>query len=141
MISQMNTHNFKIFVEALEALPDDIKNRRVRINEIDEPTPNKAIGFSGIISIAAKNIEGLPEIYKGHFEHARAHNPHCKGAYNSNIWKIAYLEFIDGWDKFHRVGNWASDFDKTEDETLTANDIIIYFRREYDKYIRLEGEK
>jgi hypothetical protein len=22
----MNTHNFKIFVEALEALPDDIKN-------------------------------------------------------------------------------------------------------------------
>jgi hypothetical protein len=58
----MNTHNFKIFIEALEALPQDIKDREVRINEIDEPTPNKPIGFNGIISIAAKNIAGLLEI-------------------------------------------------------------------------------
>jgi hypothetical protein len=44
--------------------------------------------------------------------------------YNSNIWRIATWDFIDGWDKFNTIGYYNIDFDKTEDETLTANDII-----------------
>jgi hypothetical protein len=31
----MNTHNFKIFIEALEALPQDIKDREVGINDFE----------------------------------------------------------------------------------------------------------
>jgi hypothetical protein len=53
----------KIFweCEALEALPEEIKNRKVKLSGIDEPTPDKPIDMSGLFSIVAKNIEGLPE--------------------------------------------------------------------------------
>ena len=135
----MNTHNFKIFVEALEALPEEIKNRKVKLSGIDEPKPDKPIDMSGLFSIVAKNIEGLPEMYKTILDYSNAHNPHCIDVYNSNIWGLATWDFIDGWDKFHTIGYYNIDFDKKEGETLTANDIIIYFRKEYDKYIKSEG--
>jgi hypothetical protein len=85
----MNTHNFKIFVEALEALPEEIKNRKVKLSGIDEPTPDKPIDMRGLFSIVAKNIEGLPEMYKTILDYSNAHNPHCIDVYAStNILKL-----------------------------------------------------
>jgi hypothetical protein len=33
----MITDNFKVFIEALEALPEDIKNNEVNMKSVDEP--------------------------------------------------------------------------------------------------------
>jgi hypothetical protein len=33
--------------------------------------------MSGLFSIVAKNIEGLPEMYKTILDYSNAHNPHC----------------------------------------------------------------
>ena len=151
----MNTHNFKIFVEALEALPDDIKNREVDMQGIDEPTPHNHSDFGGLISIVAENIEGLPEVYKGILEYSRAHNPHCKETYNSNIWTLTLDDFLGESIPFWAEANqtiWGNHmgyflntykqaFDKEDNETLINNDIIIHLRGVFDRYIKLEGEK
>jgi hypothetical protein len=52
----MNTNNFKIFVEALEALPEEIKNNKVDMRSNFEPICGTAGCFAGLISIVANDI-------------------------------------------------------------------------------------
>jgi hypothetical protein len=47
----MNTHNFKIFVEALEALPDEIKNNQVDMNSVFEPVCGTPGCFGGLTPV------------------------------------------------------------------------------------------
>jgi hypothetical protein len=35
--NEMNTKNFKVFIEALEALPENIRNNEVDMKSVDEP--------------------------------------------------------------------------------------------------------
>jgi hypothetical protein len=48
-------HNFKIFIEALEALPEDVKSNKFHHLGMDEPELNKPHDFGGLISIVAVN--------------------------------------------------------------------------------------
>jgi hypothetical protein len=50
-IITMNTNNFKIFVEALEALPDEIKNNEVDMNSTLKPACGTPGCFGGLISV------------------------------------------------------------------------------------------
>jgi hypothetical protein len=58
MMDKMNTENFKILVDALEALPEDIKNNEVAMNSALKPNPfcGTAGCFAGLISIVNNNI-------------------------------------------------------------------------------------
>jgi hypothetical protein len=47
----MNTERFRIFVEALEALPEEIKNNEVDMRSNFEPVCGTAGCFAGLISI------------------------------------------------------------------------------------------
>jgi hypothetical protein len=47
---------FKILVEALEALPEGIRNNKVNMSGVDEPTCGTAGCFAGLISIVANII-------------------------------------------------------------------------------------
>ena len=150
----MNTHNFKIFVEALEALPQQIKNREVDMQGIDKPTPHNRSDFGGLISIVAENIEGLPEAYKTILDDANAHDTYGKkDTYNSNIWTIALGDFLGESFTFWAEANqavWGNHmgyfantykqaFGKEDNETLTNNDIIIYLRGVFERHIKSKG--
>jgi uncharacterized protein YqhQ len=52
----MNTEKFKIFVEALEALPEEIKNNEVDMRSNFEPVCGTAGCFAGLISIKILNF-------------------------------------------------------------------------------------
>jgi hypothetical protein len=53
----MITDNFKIFIEALEALPEDIRNNHVDMKSIDEPVCGTPGCFAGLVSIVANDIQ------------------------------------------------------------------------------------
>jgi hypothetical protein len=55
--------NFKILVEALEALPDEIKNNEVDMQSNFEPVCGTAACFAGLISIVANDIPELKKHY------------------------------------------------------------------------------
>jgi hypothetical protein len=57
----MNTGRFKTLVEALEALPDHIKNNRVDMSSLQNPACGTPGCFAGLISIVANDI---PELKK-----------------------------------------------------------------------------
>jgi hypothetical protein len=152
----MNTHNFKIFIEALEALPQDIKDREVGINAFEhfynEPTAkSKTNDFGGLIFIASKDIKGLPQLYKK----TRKELDCCRGGYCSTIWVWTLGVFLDisfpGWAHKNKIiwgsnfGSWVNQkneaWGKKKDETLTNNDIIIYLRGVFERHIKSEGAK
>jgi hypothetical protein len=150
----MNTNNFKIFIEALEALPQDIKDRQVAINDFEhfynKPTAKiRTNDFGGLIYITSKDIKGLPQLYKK----TRKELDACTGGYCSTIWIWTLGEFLDtsfpGWAHENKiiwgnnfgayVGQYNRAFGKKEDETLTNNDIIIYLRGVFERHIKSEG--
>jgi hypothetical protein len=58
MMDKMNTENFKILVDALEALPDEIKNNKVEMRSLEDPTtlsPSLIINISISTSIITPN--------------------------------------------------------------------------------------
>ena len=153
----MNTNNFKIFIEALEALPQDIKDREVDMLDFEstfyKPTAeNKTNDFGGLISIVSKDIEGLPKLYKKTRKEigVGGHKGYC-----STVWIWTIGEFLDisfpGWAHENKIiwgnnfGSWVNQkkqaFGKKEDETLTNNDIIIYLRGVFERHIKSEGAK
>jgi phosphoglucomutase len=80
----MNTHNFKIFVEALEALPASIKGDEVNIGSFLKPDHMcGTVGcFAGLISIVADDIPELKQACKGKF-------------YNSCEWQYALDRYLE----------------------------------------------
>jgi phosphoglucomutase len=150
----MNTHNFKIFVEALEALPASIKGDEVNIGSFLKPDHMcGTVGcFAGLISIVADDIPELKQACKGKF-------------YNSCEWQYAldrYLEcdFIIWakhnpkiWDNKHGVSMFVSPeafgkevfykqgvYSKTRvdlGKPLTHYGIIVHIRKAYDRWIKL----
>jgi hypothetical protein len=48
-ISKLNVSKFKVLVEALEALPEDIRSNEVDMSSTDEPTCGAVGCFTGIL--------------------------------------------------------------------------------------------
>jgi hypothetical protein len=62
----MNTNNFKIFIEALEALPQDIKDREVDINGFkhfyNKPTAKSKTNDAFAVSRVSNSCQVLSSI-------------------------------------------------------------------------------
>jgi hypothetical protein len=137
----MNTNNFKIFVEALEALPESIKNNEVDMNSFYEPLCGTPGCFAGLISIVANDI---PELK----------NNYTFSSYSFSEWAMALQDFLDvGLDDWARenpkiwdnkngisVYSYNKAWGKKEDEILTHNDIIIHLRKAFDNWIAFENK-
>ena len=136
----MNTNNFKIFVEALEALPDEIKNNQVDMLSIEAPVCGTAGCFTGLISIVAEYIPALKEQYTSddycHAEWKFAINSYLGCIFpkwardNPKIWGNEHGELI-----FY----YGEAFGENVDE-LTHNDIIIHLRIAFDNWIAFENK-
>jgi hypothetical protein len=137
----MNTNNFKILVEALEALPDEIKNNKVDMMSTAQPQCGTPGCFAGLISIVANDISKLEKCY--HFyeydfemwENALNNFLECSfvewAKDNPNIWNNKF-----GFHIFIKNKAWG----KKENETLTHNDIIIHLRKALNKWIAFENK-
>ena len=135
-MDKMNTKNFKIFVEALEALPDEIKNNEVDMQSNFEPVCGTAGCFAGLISIVANDI---PELRKNY----------TLTNYSFSYWGRALQDFLGvgldmwAWENPTVWGNprgisvysFNEAWGKSEDETLIHNDIIIHLMNAYDNWI------
>jgi hypothetical protein len=60
----MNTYNFKILVEALGKLPEELKNSRFDIGDTAIPNCGHRGCLAGLISIVAYDIYQLHDIYR-----------------------------------------------------------------------------
>jgi hypothetical protein len=56
IMDKMNTKKFKVFVEALESLPEHIRNNKVDMQSVEQPVCGTAGCFAGLISIVAEDI-------------------------------------------------------------------------------------
>ena len=140
----MNTNNFKTFVEALEALPDEVKHNVVHMGSIDKPTCKTAGCFAGLISIVADDM------------------PELKNLYNVKDYRYLWREWENALDKFLGCSfrHWARDnpnawgnpegrfaFSFPEaygtremGEALTHNGIIVHLRNAYENWVKFENE-
>lgn len=59
----MNNAKLKEYVSILNALPDEIKNNKVDMGTLNEPTCNTPGCHAGLISIAASQLPELRECY------------------------------------------------------------------------------
>jgi hypothetical protein len=141
--NEMNTNNFKVFIEALEALPDDIKNNEVSMNSTLRPNPFcGTVGcFAGLVSIVAEDIPELKQAYE--FD-----------GYNYSAWALALNSFLNCrfdywagrnetvWNNIYggRLYSHNTAFGKIRGDVLTHNDIIVYLRGVYDRWIDEVGE-
>ena len=127
--SELNVSKFKVLVEALEALPEDIRNNEVDMSSTHEPTCATVGCFAGLISIVADDIPELKEIY-------------LFSGYNYYSWKVALYDFLEcdfsrwaeynpktwgnpyGWHMFES----AKAFGKDHGDALTHDEIINHLR-------------
>jgi hypothetical protein len=137
---KMNTKNFKIFIETLEALPEGIRNNRVDMNSTHEPVCGTVGCFAGLISIVAKDIPELEDLYGYetiYFFHAwvDALNEYLDTNFREwaeekpEIWGNAY-----GWNMFTSI----TAFGKEKGDVLTHDEIIVFLRNAYDRWANLE---
>jgi hypothetical protein len=143
-MDKMNTENFKILVDALEALPEDIKNNEVAMNSALKPNPfcGTAGCFAGLISIVANDIPELKELYAGE-------------KYCFTEWAEALKKFLGisievwAWENPTVWGNYRGAnayvyneaWGKGAEETLIHNDIIIHLMNAYDNWIKFLESK
>jgi hypothetical protein len=137
----MNTNNFKILVDALEALPDEIKNNQVDMNSTFEPACGTPGCFAGLISIVANDIPELKKHY-------------TSSIYSYAEWAYALRDFLGVslevwasenpkiWENENGISvySWNKAWGKKQDETLTHNDIIIHLRKALDNWIAFENK-
>ena len=139
----MNTNNFKIFVEALEALPESIKNNNVNMASIAEPDPVCGTPgcFAGLVSIVAEDIPELKQAYKSNY-------------YEYNEWEEALNIFLEctfrSWANYN-YKSWGNTqgrdvfcssvaFGVEVGDSLTHNMIIIHLRKALNKWIAFENK-
>lgn len=150
----MKTERFKILVEALEALPEDVKNNIVIMGSMYEPTCGTPGCFAGLISIVANDIPELKQVYV------------LDNSYNYNYWAKALGEYLEGnvspcrttgerssfevWAQ-ENPGIWGNEngayvfssacsFGRNPGDRLTHDEIIIYLRGVYERWIKFENK-
>ena len=153
----MNTEKFKTLLEALDCLPSEIKNNIIDMASTHEPTCGTPGCFAGLISIVAKDIPELEEIYKS----SREYN----GEYSYQKWADAlgtYLECdgyantetdietsFEGWVNDHpavwgespnRVFSSNAAFGKSGLDKMKHDDVITYLHGVYKRWVEFETQ-
>jgi hypothetical protein len=138
----MNTKKFRIFVEALEALPEEIKNNEVDMRSNFEPICGTAGCFAGLISIVANDIPELKKNYSpinySFSDWARALQDFLGVGLDMWAWENPTI-----WENTRGLSVYAFNeaWGKKERETLRHKDIIIHLRKALDNWIKFEKEK
>ena len=152
----MNTGRFKTLVEALEALPDHIKNNRVDMSSLQNPACGTPGCFAGLISIVANDIPELKKAYAQgddysygawavaldeYLEHEGSYEfDTTKVEISLETWAIEYPE-IWGNDKGRVIFCSVEAFGKKFKDKITHNDIIIHLRGVYERWVEFLKQK
>jgi hypothetical protein len=136
--NEMITDNFKVFIEALEALPEDIKNNEVNMKSVDEPVCGTVGCFAGLVSIVANEIPELKELYSpdipnyDYVEWSNALNVFlgCRFTNWAGRNKVAW-----GNSEGRRMFSDITAFGKERWDVLNHNDIIVFLRGVYERWI------
>jgi hypothetical protein len=135
-IMKMNTENFKILVEALEALPENIKNNEVDWSRLT-PTTEDPRDFTGLISIVAEDINELKKLYRFQVYHSAGWEDTLTTYLGVSIEVWAFRnQKVWGNDRGLSVNSYNEAWGKRDNETLICNDIIIHLRSAYDRWIK-----
>jgi hypothetical protein len=143
MKNEMNANNFKTLIEALEALPEGIRNNKVNMSSVDEPVCGTVGCFAGLISIVAKEIPELKKLYASkhiYFFHAWVDALNEYLDINFREWAEENPEIWgneDGWHMFYSI----TAFGKGAGDVLSHDEIIVFLRNAYDRWIDFENDK
>ncbi|CAC9635195.1 hypothetical protein [uncultured Gammaproteobacteria bacterium] len=100
----MNKDKLKELVNALDELSDDVKDWEVDINSDVKPMCDTPGCHAGLISIVAKELPELQEIYERiFFSHWNLKYSH----YEYSIWADTLAEFL-GIKNMHYLRDWAA---------------------------------
>jgi hypothetical protein len=97
----MNKNKLKQFVSALDELSDDVKDMGVEMGSINEPLCGTPGCHAGLISIVAKDLPELQDIYNDDY---RTYDDD----YKYSIWADTLAEFL-GFVDMRCLIDWARD--------------------------------
>ena len=100
----INKDKLKEFVNALDALSDDVKDWDVEMFDIDEPLCGTPGCHAGLISIVAKELSELQEIYENHIYFMYK----TEIIYKYDVWADTLADFL-GFEKRRDLEDWAEE--------------------------------
>ncbi len=90
----INKNKLKEFVNALDALSDDVKDWRVAMISTNKPTCNTPGCHAGLISIVAKKLPELQDIYMPLYLSESERRGKRDNQYIFYVWTYALAEFL-----------------------------------------------
>ncbi len=125
----MNKNKLKQFVNALDALSDDVKDWEVNMGSGKKPMCDTPGCHAGLISIVAKDLPELQEIYENHIYFSEG----CGNErdYHYSLWADALAEFLGFVDK-RDLRVWAKDNPKLWGNRDGYNMFCSFFAFTYD---------
>ncbi len=143
----MNKDKLKELVSALDTLSDDVKDWGVNMGSTNKPSESICGCHAGLISIVAKKLPELQEIYKPLYSLECESVGKKKNHYIFSVWSSALAIFL-GFKYDDELEVWAGDnprlwgnnrgydmfcshlaFTDYEDKQLTHRDIIEYWKQ------------
>ncbi len=100
----INKDKLKQLVNALDGLSDDIKNMDVDMFAIKEPMCDTPGCHAGLISIVAKELPELQEIYENHIYFMSE----TEIFYKYYVWADTLADFL-GFEKMRDLEDWAKE--------------------------------
>ncbi len=150
----MNKNKLKQFVNALDELSDEVKNMDVDMFAIEEPLCGTPGCHAGLISIVAKYLPELQEIYENHIYFMSE----TEIFYKYFVWADTLADFL-GFEKMRDLEDWAKEnpkiwgnifggnmfkltmaFNNSQFKKLTHIDIINHWKQVLKK-VEEEGVK
>ena len=125
----MNKNKLKQFVNALDALSDDVKDWEVNMGSGRKPMCDTPGCHAGLISIVAKDLPELQEIYENHIYFSEG----CENErdYHYSLWADTLAEFLGFVDK-RDLRAWAKDNPKLWGNKEGYNMFCSFFAFTYD---------
>ncbi len=104
----MNKDKLKELVSALDTLSDDVKNWEVNMGSTNKPSESICGCHAGLISIVAKKLPELQEIYKPLYSLECESVGKKKNHYIFSVWSSALAIFL-GFKYDNELEVWAGD--------------------------------
>jgi hypothetical protein len=154
----MNTMKFKALLEALDSLPSEIKNNIIDMASTHEPACGTPGCFAGLISIVAKDIPELEEIYKSSHEYNGDYSYHewanALGTYLGCDWYAntePHIETsLEGWANEYpmvwgknpnRIFSSNTAFGKSRLDKMKHGDVIVYLHGVYKRWVEFNNKE
>jgi hypothetical protein len=127
----MNKDKLKQFVNALDTLSDDVKDWGVNMGSGKKPMCDTPGCHAGLISIVAKDLPELQEIYKPLYFLGCAPASGSENQYIFHVWSRALAVFL-GFVDIRDLRDWAKDNPKLWGNRSGYNMFCSFFAFTYD---------